>query len=106
MLLIALSTLCSIGAVLVISHCSGIGDLELLGLGHGHGISSGKRQTTTSSSSSFTRNKVIIFFRLFLILLAATMLSFWCCKGAFENPLCCPMPMLCYLCECCSGMPY
>ncbi|KAG1869282.1 hypothetical protein C8R48DRAFT_114057 [Suillus tomentosus] len=76
---IALSLL-SIGAFLIISHCSEIGDLlEALGLNPGHvsGVLD-KRQTTT----------------------AAVMLSFWCCKGAFENPLCCP----CYLCACCGGL--
>ncbi|KAG1743835.1 hypothetical protein EDB19DRAFT_542155 [Suillus lakei] len=96
---IALSLL-SIGAFLVISHCSEMGDL-LGALGLGHGVSLGKRQTTTSSS--FTSNKlylIIIFVGLFLVLLAAIMLSFWCCKGAFENPLCCP----CYLCACCGGL--
>ncbi|KAG0706975.1 hypothetical protein DFH29DRAFT_98217 [Suillus ampliporus] len=100
---VALSLL-SVGALLVISYCSEVGDLlGALGLGHGHGISLGKRQTTTSSSSSFTSNKlylIIIFVGLFLVLLAAVMLSFWCCKGAFENPLCCP----CYLCACCGGL--
>jgi hypothetical protein len=54
---IALSLL-SVGALLLISYCSEIGDLlGVLGFGHGHGISLGKRQTTTSSSSSFTSNK-------------------------------------------------
>ncbi|KAG2106157.1 uncharacterized protein F5147DRAFT_701245 [Suillus discolor] len=97
---IALSLL-SIGAFLIISHCSEIGDLlEALGLNHGHvsGVLD-KRQTT----SSFTSKKlylIIIFVGLVLVLLAAVMLSFWCCKGAFENPLCCP----CYLCACCGGL--
>ncbi|KAG1824123.1 hypothetical protein EV424DRAFT_739108 [Suillus variegatus] len=99
---IALSLL-SIGAFLIISHCSEIGDLlEALGLNHGHvsGVLD-KRQTTTGSS--FTSKKlylIIIFVGLVLVLLAAVMLSFWCCKGAFENPLCCP----CYLCACCGGL--
>jgi hypothetical protein len=53
---IALSLL-SIGAFLVISYCSEIGDLlEALGLNHGHGISLEKRQ---SSTSSFTSKKCI-----------------------------------------------
>ncbi|KAG2346216.1 hypothetical protein BDR05DRAFT_70033 [Suillus weaverae] len=85
---IALSLL-SIGAFLVISHCSEIGDLlGALGLSRGHGVSLDKRQTTTSSSSSFTSNKlylIIIFVGLFLVLLAAIMLSFWCCKGVIEQ---------------------
>lgn len=54
---IALSLL-SVGALLVVSYCSEVGDLlGVLGLGNGHGLSLDKRQTTTSSSSSFTSNK-------------------------------------------------
>ncbi|KAG2131123.1 hypothetical protein BD769DRAFT_623555 [Suillus cothurnatus] len=94
-------SLLSIGAFLIISHCSEIGDLlGALGLNQGYALN--KRQTT-SSTSSFTSKKlylIIIFVGLFLVLLAAVMLSFWCCKGAFQNPLCCP----CYLCACCGGL--
>ncbi|KAG2751776.1 hypothetical protein P692DRAFT_20855970 [Suillus brevipes Sb2] len=97
---IALSLL-SIGAFLVISYCSEIGDLlEALGLNHGHGISLEKRQSSTSSFTSKKLYLIIIFVGLLLVLLAAIMLSFWCCKGSFENPLCCP----CYLCACCGGL--
>ncbi|KAG2036543.1 hypothetical protein BDR03DRAFT_444613 [Suillus americanus] len=83
---IALSLL-SIGAFLVISQCSEIGDLlGALGLNHGHALD--KRQTTTSSTSSFTSKKlylIIIFVGLFLVLIAAVMLSFWCCKGLIKQ---------------------
>lgn len=49
---IALSLL-SIGAFLLISYCSEIGDLlEALGLDHGYGISLEKRQSSTSSFTS------------------------------------------------------
>ncbi|KAG2050136.1 hypothetical protein BDR06DRAFT_1011584 [Suillus hirtellus] len=87
---IALSLL-SIGAFLIISHCSEIGDLlEALGLNHGHvGGVLDKRQTT-STGNSFTNKKlylIIIFVGLVLVLLAAVMLSFWCCKGWLEAPL-------------------
>ncbi|KAF9221177.1 hypothetical protein BS17DRAFT_786019 [Gyrodon lividus] len=97
---IALSLL-AVGAMLVISCTTDIDLLDLIGVGaDGSGVSLGKRQTT---SSSFTENKlylIIIFVGLLLVLIAAVMLSFWCCKGAFENPLCCP----CYLCACCGGL--
>ncbi|RXW23727.1 hypothetical protein EST38_g2140 [Candolleomyces aberdarensis] len=43
---------------------------------------------------------IIIFVGLVLVLFAGIMLSAWCCKGAFRNPLCCP----CYLCACCGGL--
>lgn len=55
------------------------------------------------ADSSFTQNKlylIIIFVGLLLVVIATIMLSFWCCKGAFQNPLCCP----CYLCACCGGL--
>ncbi|KAI6162659.1 hypothetical protein EDD17DRAFT_1574017, partial [Pisolithus thermaeus] len=43
---------------------------------------------------------IVIFVGLLLVVAAAIVLSFWCCKGSFENPLCCP----CYLCACCGGL--
>jgi hypothetical protein len=59
---IALSLL-SIGAFLVISHCSEIGDLlEALGLNHGHGVSLEKRQSSTSSFTSNKRSATIFSF--------------------------------------------
>ncbi|CEL57446.1 hypothetical protein RSOLAG1IB_02185 [Rhizoctonia solani AG-1 IB] len=59
-----------------------------------------KRQ---SQESSFVKNKlylIVIFVGLFLCLVLGILLSAWCCKGSFENPLCCP----CYLCACCGGL--
>ncbi|KAL4062446.1 hypothetical protein V8B97DRAFT_1859026, partial [Scleroderma yunnanense] len=74
--------------------------LEAIFAGDGNPLQAlGKRQ----SSSSFTQNKlylIIIFVGLLLVVIAAIMLSFWCCKGAFQNPLCCP----CYLCACLGGL--
>lgn len=86
-----------LGAVILIG-CMTHSDLfeTVLG-GDGDPLSLVKRQ------SSFTSNKlylIIIFVGLLLVVVAAIMLSFWCCKGAFENPLCCP----CYLCACCGGL--
>ncbi|KAI0656051.1 hypothetical protein C8Q70DRAFT_1046982 [Cubamyces menziesii] len=43
---------------------------------------------------------IIVFVGLFLVFLAAICLSAWCCRGAFENPLCCP----CYVCAWCGGL--
>ncbi|KDN42915.1 hypothetical protein RSAG8_06441, partial [Rhizoctonia solani AG-8 WAC10335] len=64
-----------------------------------------KRQSSSASSgeSSFVKNKlylIVVFVGLFVCLVLAIMLSAWCCKGSFENPLCCP----CYLCACCGGL--
>ncbi|KIJ19622.1 hypothetical protein PAXINDRAFT_166726 [Paxillus involutus ATCC 200175] len=101
MLLPVALSLLAVGAMLVISCATDINLLDLIGLGGDSGSVLGKRQT--SSSSSFTNNKlylIIIFVGLLLVLVAGVMLSFWCCKGSFENPLCCP----CYLCACCGGL--
>lgn len=43
---------------------------------------------------------IVVIVGLFVLLVLAIMLSAWCCRGAFENPLCCP----CYLCACCGGL--
>ncbi|KAI0738282.1 hypothetical protein C8Q80DRAFT_1275802 [Daedaleopsis nitida] len=66
-----------------------------------------KRQSNGSSSGGnnnvFIDRKyylIVIFVGLVLVLLAAICLSAWCCRGAFQNPLCCP----CYLCACCGGL--
>ncbi|KAJ7070390.1 hypothetical protein B0H15DRAFT_114745 [Mycena belliarum] len=56
-----------------------------------------------SSESDFTKRKlylIVIFVGLLVVVILAVMLSAWCCKGAFQNPLCCP----CYLCACCGGL--
>ncbi|RPD66424.1 hypothetical protein L226DRAFT_566857 [Lentinus tigrinus ALCF2SS1-7] len=64
-----------------------------------------KRQSdgTSSNGNTFVDRKyylIIVFVGLALVVLAAICLSAWCCRGAFENPLCCP----CYLCACCGGL--
>ncbi|KAF9448760.1 hypothetical protein P691DRAFT_800332 [Macrolepiota fuliginosa MF-IS2] len=43
---------------------------------------------------------IIIFVGLVLLVIFGIILSVWCCRGVFENPLCCP----CYLCACCGGL--
>ncbi|KAG9083173.1 hypothetical protein FS749_006241 [Ceratobasidium sp. UAMH 11750] len=63
-----------------------------------------KRQNSSSSDDGpFVKNKlylIVIFVGLVICVILAIMLSAWCCRGAFENPLCCP----CYLCACCGGL--
>ncbi|KAJ6600457.1 hypothetical protein DFH09DRAFT_1271278 [Mycena vulgaris] len=59
--------------------------------------------SNSGTESAFTKNKlylVVVFVGLFVVVILAVMLSAWCCKGAFENPCCCP----CYLCACCGGL--
>ncbi|EJD40874.1 hypothetical protein AURDEDRAFT_115744 [Auricularia subglabra TFB-10046 SS5] len=56
-----------------------------------------------SDDSPFVKNKlylIVLFVGLFLCLVAAVMLAAWCCRGAFQNPLCCP----CYCCALCGGL--
>jgi len=58
---------------------------------------------TTNNGDTFTKNKlylIVIFVGVLVVIILAVMLSAWCCKGAFKNPLCCP----CYLCACCGGL--
>ncbi|KAK7002426.1 hypothetical protein R3P38DRAFT_3042927 [Favolaschia claudopus] len=55
------------------------------------------------TESDFTRRKlylIVIFVGLFVVVILGIMLAAWCCKGSFQNPLCCP----CYLCACCGGL--
>ncbi|KZT40936.1 hypothetical protein SISSUDRAFT_1059834 [Sistotremastrum suecicum HHB10207 ss-3] len=64
---------------------------------------SGAGGSTGNTQSPFIKNKlylIVVLVGLFLVLIAAIFLSFWCCKGAFENPCCCP----CYLCACICGL--
>ncbi|TDL21866.1 hypothetical protein BD410DRAFT_789273 [Rickenella mellea] len=59
--------------------------------------------TTSNGQSVFVKNKlylIVAIVGLFLVLILAIMLSAWCCRGSFRNPLCCP----CYLCACCGGL--
>ncbi|KAL5513869.1 hypothetical protein ACEPAG_2630 [Sanghuangporus baumii] len=81
--------------------CSGM--VEMLG----DGVGLIKRQTNGNPNNDedgvFVRNKlylIVVFVGLFVCLVLAIMLAAWCCRGAFENPLCCP----CYLCACCGGL--
>ncbi|KAI5999163.1 hypothetical protein EDD15DRAFT_137571 [Pisolithus albus] len=86
-----------LGAVILVGCMTHANFFEAVLGGDGNPLSLVKRQ------SSFTSNKlylIIIFVGLLLVVVAAIMLSFWCCRGAFENPLCCP----CYLCACCGGL--
>ncbi|KAF9490967.1 hypothetical protein BDN71DRAFT_1453638 [Pleurotus eryngii] len=56
-----------------------------------------------NEESAFTRNKlylIVLFVGLLVVIILGIMLSAWCCKSSFENPLCCP----CYLCACCGGL--
>ncbi|KAF9266601.1 hypothetical protein L218DRAFT_78231 [Marasmius fiardii PR-910] len=65
-----------------------------------------KRATGTDSTngnSSFVDRKlylIVIFVGLVIVVILGICLAAWCCKGSFENPLCCP----CYLCACCGGL--
>ncbi|KAH7345272.1 hypothetical protein B0J17DRAFT_624465 [Rhizoctonia solani] len=62
-----------------------------------------KRQNVSNGDSPFVKNKlylIVIFVGLFVCLILGILLAAWCCKGSFENPLCCP----CYLCACCGGL--
>ncbi|KAH8801973.1 hypothetical protein DL96DRAFT_1823496 [Flagelloscypha sp. PMI_526] len=43
---------------------------------------------------------IVLVVGIVLVILLGICLSAWCCKGAFQNPLCCP----CYLCACCGGL--
>ncbi|KAI6116646.1 hypothetical protein EDD16DRAFT_1048682 [Pisolithus croceorrhizus] len=92
-----------LGAVILVWCMTDTDLFETVLGGDGDPLSLFKRQSTSSSGSSFTKNKlylIVIFVGLLLVVAAAIMLSFWCCKGSFENPLCCP----CYLCACCGGL--
>ncbi|KIK56490.1 hypothetical protein GYMLUDRAFT_782470 [Collybiopsis luxurians FD-317 M1] len=73
----------------------------------GEGIGGGllKRATDGSGSGndSFVNRKfylIVIFVGLLVVVILGICLSAWCCRGSFENPLCCP----CYLCACCGGL--
>ncbi|KAG2002254.1 transcription factor TFIIIB complex subunit brf1 [Coprinopsis cinerea AmutBmut pab1-1] len=67
------------------------------------GGTAGGAQGVGEEEDGFTARKlylIVIFIGLFVVLVLGVMLSAWCCKGAFRNPLCCP----CYLCACCGGL--
>ncbi|KII84954.1 hypothetical protein PLICRDRAFT_45809 [Plicaturopsis crispa FD-325 SS-3] len=95
-LLPALLSVLALCAVLFVACMSDAGDA--LGLGMG------KRAENTSGSGNTLVDKkyylIIVFVGLLLVVIFGVMLSAWCCRGSFENPLCCP----CYLCACCGGL--
>ncbi|KAJ7187348.1 hypothetical protein C8R46DRAFT_288123 [Mycena filopes] len=103
----ALLTLLALSALFAVSHCV-FGNTDpgevLEGLLHlKRAVVDGDGSNSTGSGSTFTKNKlylIVVFVGLFVVVILAVMLSAWCCKGAFENPLCCP----CYLCACCGGL--
>ncbi|KAK0502880.1 hypothetical protein EDD18DRAFT_1135485 [Armillaria luteobubalina] len=69
----------------------------------GHSLFSRAVDGTTGNNGSFVDNKlylIVVFVGLLVVVILGICLSFWCCKGAFENPCCCP----CYLCACCGGL--
>ncbi|EGN97555.1 hypothetical protein SERLA73DRAFT_184303 [Serpula lacrymans var. lacrymans S7.3] len=100
---ILVPALLSLLAVTALFFVACVSDFDVWGvLGMGSGGPLAKRQSSTNQSS-FTQNKlylIVVFVGLFLVLIAGIMLSAWCCRGAFQNPLCCP----CYLCACCGGL--
>jgi len=66
-------------------------------------VDGGSGSGSGSTESSFTKHKlylIVIFVGLLVVVILGVMLSAWCCRGAFENPCCCP----CYLCACCGGL--
>ncbi|KAJ7302463.1 hypothetical protein DFH08DRAFT_905312 [Mycena albidolilacea] len=105
--LIAILALFGVGALMCVlgGHMADPGEM-VEGLFHvkravdGDGSGSGSGSGT---ESSFTKHKlylIVIFVGLLVVVILGVMLSAWCCKGAFENPCCCP----CYLCACCGGL--
>jgi len=63
--------------------------------GEGTGTGTG----TGNGDSVFVKNKyylIVVFVGLLLVVIAAIFCAAWCCRGAFNNPICCP----CYCCAC------
>ncbi|EJC99436.1 uncharacterized protein FOMMEDRAFT_22957 [Fomitiporia mediterranea MF3/22] len=103
--------LASAGVLLLLAAASFVyscGWESVLGMmGDGAEMALGKRQSNGSSNNDqqgvFVKNKlylIVVLVGLFVCLILAIMLAAWCCRGAFNNPLCCP----CYLCACCGGL--
>jgi len=107
LLILSITLLVSLGLLLLLGNADDVlhGSMEGVsilkrqvsspGNGNGSGIPSG--------NSPFVKNKlylIVVIVGFFVVLLLAVMLSAWCCRGAFRNPLCCP----CYLCACCGGL--
>ncbi|THU90631.1 hypothetical protein K435DRAFT_255147 [Dendrothele bispora CBS 962.96] len=102
-------SLLSLGAVLAFSCVYDM--MGLLGYDSGSEGDGGflmKRQSNGSTGSgngdnTFIDRKyylIVIFVGLVIVVILGICLSAWCCRGSFENPLCCP----CYLCACCGGL--
>jgi len=101
LLIPAILSLLTIAAIIFLS-C--LNDMTALG-GFDGMLGMGKRDTsgTNNGNSTLVDNKlylIIIFAGLLFVIILAIMLSAWCCRESFENPLCCP----CYLCACCGGL--
>ncbi|KDQ07241.1 hypothetical protein BOTBODRAFT_38945 [Botryobasidium botryosum FD-172 SS1] len=108
-----LAWIIAIASLMVFTLFAFFSDLECgpdgVGFGAGGGVFKRATEPTTDitrsgrTQSSFVRRKlylIVVFVGLFVCLVLAVMLSAWCCKGAFQNPLCCP----CYVCACCGGL--
>ncbi|KAJ3716018.1 hypothetical protein FB446DRAFT_742710 [Lentinula raphanica] len=91
----AIVAMVSLGGLLVLSCISaGLSGVE---------GADGLLKRATDDNGTFVNNKlylIIVFVGLFLVVILGICLSAWCCRGSFENPLCCP----CYLCACCGGL--
>ncbi|KAF8344632.1 hypothetical protein F5887DRAFT_256443 [Amanita rubescens] len=104
-LLAAFLLLCAISAVRI-TYFAGMdgGDEGWLGmLDNGFKIMKRAVVETSGNSGSFVHNKlylIIIFVGIAVVVILGISLTFWCCRGSFRNPLCCP----CYLCACCGGL--
>ncbi|ESK89019.1 hypothetical protein Moror_13138 [Moniliophthora roreri MCA 2997] len=95
-LLPAIATLLAIAGLFAVSCFYDMS--EVIGLGAG-----GLAKRATGDENSFVDRKyylIVIFIGLVVVVILGIMLSFWCCKSSFENPLCFP----CYLCACCGGL--
>ncbi|KAF8989447.1 hypothetical protein BDQ17DRAFT_462913 [Cyathus striatus] len=101
--LLAITTLLfGVLAVTCFVHASSI-DWSALFTWDGMGEGLVRRAADGTTDGAFTNRKlylIIVFVGLFVVVILGIMLSAWCCRGSFENPLCCP----CYLCACCGGL--
>ncbi|KAL0948358.1 hypothetical protein HGRIS_010941 [Hohenbuehelia grisea] len=95
----ALGLLLAVGAIIAFISCAG----EYGFSGMAEGLVARATDPNNPNQSPFISRKlylIVIFVGLLVVIILAIMLSVWCCRGAFENPLCCP----CYLCACCGGL--
>ncbi|KAI5991131.1 hypothetical protein EDD15DRAFT_1114939 [Pisolithus albus] len=99
-LVLILLMLLVLGAIILMWCMTDADSFEMMLGGDSDPVSLVKRK---SSESTFTKKKlylIIIFVGLFLAVEVAIILSFWCCRGAFENLLC----FRCCLSACCCGL--